>query len=254
MKKLIPFLLVLTLLSSLLVGCGPKQTTVPDAFIDAELTNIINEDENLQSLYESDYTYSTDYQITHNPDKTANIDAVTISFSFQRPAGTINYSKVRTYNYLKDSDSWNLVSNENSIFTSVELDKEKLSDAFISDSTVFKNHGNWPYISGMRSAEYTWDLTLKDIDTENETALIDYSISLTYNNGEDELNWEETEIFDADDYYPAPHALIPVNDSEFGSLRFMIPCGFETDTEVYDFYIVLRVSVDGLFATIDYYE
>lgn len=248
MRRLfMPFLFFFLLLFS---GCSSHQTEVPEALIDSEISSIIQYDESVSNIYNSENTISTDWSVLHTPDIKAHLDTLEIDINFHRPAGTIVYHTMMVYQYEKDSDSWDQIRSDPLEFKEAVLDVEALEGTCINNQdTEAYPGGSW--LSG--KGEYQWDLTISDIDLEEQSAVITYSIDYAgYYHGDPDdsigpFSWEDTQTFYADDNKPLISSVHRRSLEHEAGFSLEIPCPiYDKYDNLHDYVIVVQISVNGI--------
>lgn len=254
MKRQISTFLIILALCGMLSACGPKQITVPDAVLDAQIPLIIQNDYELNSLYSSSLTEKTEWAITHTPDEKAKLDEVRIEFTFFRNAGTIKYDVIQVYQYMKNSDSWDVLRTDVAEYKGVDIDEAALIGAEEYGSYTFRYYS---YVFGAATGEYEWTVTTESIDTDSQSATIDYDI--TYTEGTDELSWNSSDAFwgsedtdlDFTSYYENEGQVYDYDFNSYGKFIIEIPCEFSMSnednySEEWHNYLAVIIGVDGI--------
>lgn len=215
MKKYSSFVLAVLLLLTLLSGCSSYPDTVPDSLVQTVVSG--------ETCGNSVYSYDPEcISILHDPDTDAHTDTVDVEMAFSGVYCDLVYESTYTFQYSRDSDIWSCISREEPCY----LRKDFYESAI-----------NGEYFSGEKSkygyGRYNWEVNVIDFDYEEGTFTVEYNITNTYNNGEDSLNWSDTETF----YFCCDY---------YDDIYFEIPCGYTQGSKSYDLFLRIRFSSGGI--------
>lgn len=233
MKRLAAMIFAAVLALLCLSACGESNSQVPDSQIEADLTTIMSEDGNLSRAY-SDCNGLDHWEASHNVDESAHLDTVTLNLYFDTNSwlGIKEYSMVCVYQYSRDSDLWTLVRRDKA---------EHLGYSYV-DSEFDRIRGQSYYGSDDEGKKtwYEWTVTVEEVDTAAETITLTYDITHYYNDGEDSLNWCDTDTFEFRAYYE-------LDDRPYACIYTDVPFGYTSTTydgETAEYDCELSISFD----------